>query len=200
MLDYLESIPQTVYTLAVRLAFCFCMRIGELRALEWSDYDAENQKMHIWKQVVAVKKNGRKRSDELVYHTKSNCPEGERYVYVSDEATQVLKELREINGEKQFILNGINGAQFAISENGFNEHLREFCTAAGVKYYSSHKIRFYGCTELLDAGVPARTVQKIMGHKYASTTEHYDRSKKKDKVDEGIWNDVFGSGLRGSTR
>ncbi len=72
------------------------MRIGELRALEWDDYDVETGTLHIWKEIVMEEANGKKRTDKLVYHTKSNCMEGERYLIVSDEAKEVLKELRMI--------------------------------------------------------------------------------------------------------
>lgn len=43
----------------------------------------------------------------------------------------------------------------------FYEHLRGYCKEAGVRYLSSHKIRFYGITSLYEAGVEERVIQKI---------------------------------------
>ncbi len=50
-----------------------------------------------------------------------------------------------------FMEKGTLSSQFL--QNRFNEHLRGYCKEAGVRYLSSHKIRFYGITSLYDAGV-----------------------------------------------
>jgi integrase len=193
LLAYLKTQPQTVYTLAVRLAFCLCVRIGELRALTWDDYDEESQMIHVWREIVREAKNGKKRVDTLVDHTKSYLSEGERYVPVSKEAREVLDELRKINGDKVFIIHGSQGAKFAISGDHFNAHLRTYCEAIGIRYLSSHKIRFYGVTALYKAGIVETDIQRIAGQKNVLTTRHYNRSEKKISVDAEKWEKVFGS-------
>lgn len=50
--SYLKTLEPTVYTLGVRLHFCFCMRIGELRALTWKDYNEQSRTMRIWHEIV----------------------------------------------------------------------------------------------------------------------------------------------------
>ena len=45
----------------------------------------------------------------------------------------------------------------------------------GVRYLSSHKIRFSNCTMLLENGHPIRDVQYAMGHTDQRMTEHYNR-------------------------
>lgn len=39
LIKYLKSIPQTRYTLACRLMACLPLRMGEIRALTWADYN-----------------------------------------------------------------------------------------------------------------------------------------------------------------
>jgi len=191
LMEYVESLEQTTYTLAIRLAFCFCMRIGELRALTWEDYDEENGLIHIWHEIVQVKEGKTMRTDVDVPHTKSHLESGERFVPVSDEARQVLAELRKINGEKKYILNGCRNAAFSISENKFNDHLKEYCEACGIEYFSSHKIRFYGITMLYENKVPEHIIQYIAGHANVSMTQHYNRPDYTKKINLEIWNSIF---------
>lgn len=191
LMEYLEGIEQTTYTLAVRLAFCFCMRIGELRALTWEDYDEKAGLMHIWHEIVQEKSGNVERSDMDVPHTKNRLESGERYVPVSDEAKIVLAELRKINGDKKYILNGCRGAAFSISENKFNDHLKQYCEECGIEYFSSHKIRFYGITMLYEKKVPEHIIQYIAGHSNVAMTQHYNRPDYTKKIDQDIWNSIF---------
>ena len=72
------------------------------------------------------------------------------------------------------------------------EHLRQLCKTCGVKYLSSHKIRFYGATELYDAGVKPEQIRRITGHTTLAMTEHYNRTSGKIYVNKEIWNRIFG--------
>lgn len=192
LMAFLREMPkQTIYTLAIQLAFCFCMRIGELRALTWDDYFPDKQKIYIRHSIIKQKKDGKKRCDVDVPHTKACREEGRRWVPVSNEAKKILEQLRIINGDKKYILQGSNNASFSISENGFNEHLRKYCKNAGIPYRSSHKFRFYGITALYDAGVDEPTIQYLAGHTTSDMTRKYRRSTIRD-VDSDIIEQIFG--------
>lgn len=191
LIKYIESLEQTTYTLAIRLAFCFCMRIGELRALTWEDYNEDEGLMHIWHEIVQVKSGNVQRSDVDVPYTKSHIESGERFVPVSDEAKIILEKLREINGDKKYILNGCRNAAFSISENKFNDHLKQYCEECGVEYFSSHKIRFYGITMLYEKNVPEHLIQYIAGHSNVAMTQHYNRPDYSQKISSEVWNSIF---------
>lgn len=191
ILKYLKNQKnQTVYTLAIQLAFCFCLRIGELRALTWNDYDEKSKTLLIWHQIVDQEKNGKMRCATDVPFTKTNTLEGRRLLFVSDEAARILSELRKINGNKKYILN--SSGKMPISTNRFNGSLKSFCEKAGVRYLSSHKIRFYGATELFNAGVDPEQIRRIMGHTTLAMTEHYNRTDGNILVDKEIWDKIFG--------
>lgn len=175
LLSYLRNLPQqTVYSLSVQLAACLCLRLGELRALTWDDYDEDNGKLLIWHQIVKVEKDGYKRSDIDVPYTKSHSKKGRRWVPVSTEAAKVLKQLRDLNGDRHYIIQ--SKGSMSITEQNFNEKLKQFCREAGVPYYSSHKFRFYGITALYDAGAEEETIRQIAGHTTVDMTRHYRRS------------------------
>lgn len=191
LVKYLKNIPQTRYTLACRLMACLPLRMGELRALTWADYNEREQKLHIHHEIVKEERDGKARCDVDKPFVKGGKDTGVRKIPVSSEAAQVLAELRAINGGCKYILQGQGNAEFSMSENRINTHLKEYCQAAGVTYYSSHKFRFYGATQLYKAGVPLDTVRYYLGHSTLKMTEHYLRLTPED-ANEDIIERVFG--------
>ena len=41
-----------VYSHCIGLMFCLCVRIGEMKALKWSDVDFENRKIYIHRSMI----------------------------------------------------------------------------------------------------------------------------------------------------
>ena len=78
-----------------------------------------------------------------------------------------------------------------ITINNYNEHLRKYCDACGIKYRSSHKIRFYNCSKMYEKGVDEKKIQTDMGHSSLSMTRHYDRRKAKP-MQEDLVEELFG--------
>ena len=159
------------------LATYLFMRIGELRALMWEDYHPEKNQIFVWHEITQGEKGNTKRSDRDVPHTKGGKESGRRRVFVPKEAAKILEKLRTINGEKKYILHASRNANFSISENRFNERLKKYCEACGVRYRPSHNFRFYGISALYEAGAVEREIQYAAGHSSVNTTRHYDRSK-----------------------
>ena len=50
---------------------------------------------------------------------------------------------------------------------------RRHCVAAGVADFGLRDLRAKGATEMYRAGVEARTIQHLLGHKSVRTTEVY---------------------------
>lgn len=186
LVAYINTLPQTRYTLAVRLAACFALRVGELRALTWADYDKDAKKLNVWHEIVKEAKGGKKSCDADKPFVKGGKESGRRKVPVSAQAAVILEELRTINGDKKYILNGAGTAEFAISTNKINEHLKKYCDGAGVPAYSTHKFRFFGATQMYEHGVPLSTIQYYLGHSTLQMTMHYLRPDVEDAADEII--------------
>jgi len=62
-----------------------------------------------------------------------------------------------------------------LNTDSFNARLKTRCNQCGIRYLSSHKIRFSNCTMLLENGMDIRDVQYAMGHTEQKMTEHYYR-------------------------
>ena len=107
LLSYLEAItPQTTSTLAIRLSFCLGVRIGELRAVHWEDYDPDSRTLYIHRQITSEPKGKVHRCQIEKAHMKGrNNTFGKRVIPLSDYAVDVLEQLRSINGDKTYILN-----------------------------------------------------------------------------------------------
>lgn len=95
ILEVLQSMKhKSGYEYGIELMFCLCIRIGELKALRWSDVDFRKKTINISREVVLRKDNdGINRPVEL-NHTKGG-EHGARILPLSDKALIILKYLRE---------------------------------------------------------------------------------------------------------
>ena len=196
LFNHLKSIPQNVYTLGIMLMFCLDIRIGELKALKWNDVDMEAGQIYIHSQIVdAEDENGKWCQEECDYtkaQEEGSDGGGERWLPLSKTAKQILYQLKLLCGDGEYIL--INKAGTTIKTNKFNEHLQKYCKACGIRYLSSHKIRFYAVTEQAKLGKSLPDIQYNSGHRNRSTTEGYIRSilNKKNAVADEDWEEIFG--------
>ena len=124
------------------------LRLGELCALKWKDVDLTTG-------VVTV------RSD-AVHRTKSG---EERVVQVSPQAAAVLRAWhgRDRPAGQDFVFHGPASRQlsYALTSRLFRKYRQLAGLPEGLTFHSLRKT--YG-TVLASAGVPLRTVQKMLGH------------------------------------
>lgn len=104
---------------------------------------------------------------------KGNCSSGYRTEPLLPEAVRILKKAQELNPTGTYIFEGKNG--LPITTDTFNRRLKKYCEEAGIKYYSSHKIRAYNVSVSYD-GTNLPQLQYLMGHSSASTTVGYIRN------------------------
>ena len=190
LFDYLDSIPDTIYSLGIMLMFCQDVRIGELRALKWSDYDEKEQTLFIGRQIVERRdKDGINRDIEVPY-TKGGdgC---DRIQPVSSRSQDILRRLRAIEPTDGYILANPDKDGCFIKDDTFNKWLRKYCQKAGVRYMSSHKIRFWAVTAMARAGMDLDTIMYNSGHKDKNTTLHYIRHAKNQMVNSEKWGSIF---------
>lgn len=188
LLQYLYNLKkQNVYSLAVSLAACLGKRIGELRALTWDDYNAETKELYIRHQIVLdyATPESKKKTFMDTDHLKSY--KEYQVMPLSKYAVYVLEQLRKINGNKPYILN--SAGKLPIEGSHFNEHLRDYCLACGIKYFPSHKFRFYGASEMYEQGIPEAEISAFLNHSNIETTRLYDRRKKvmKNETVESVY-------------
>ncbi len=178
VLRYLNSLErETTYQLAIHFMFCTICRIGEIKALRWSDVQADKQGrwfIAIKREVVDRKKGYRNRVQVELNHTKGNRASGRRRMQLSSEALKVLGILRMQNPKAQedaLIFQTRTGG--FLNTNRFNENLKRICNAVNIPYRSSHKMRFYGIAACAEASGNIVAVQKAAGHSSINMTNAY---------------------------
>ncbi len=141
-----------VYARCIGLMFCLCVRIGEIKALKWSDVDLENKRVFIHRSMVQSKE-GSVYTDKCVDRTKEKKKKCNRYEKLSELAISFLKQQRTETAfcEYVFMTNG-----HPLTTNMINKKLRKICAEAGVEYLSSHKIRFWAVTAMYNQNLVIR--------------------------------------------
>ena len=178
-----------VYARCIGLMFCLCVRVGEIKALKWSDVNISEKKVYIHRSMVQILENGTYK-DACVDRTKGKKRECNRYENLSDTAIKLLEEqlIENPSGEFVFMVN-----DHPLLSNIINRRLEKICKKAGVRYLSTHKIRYWAVTSMYEANVPEALIQYTAGHTNPSTTNHYKRlAKKKNDIDHNTWNSIFG--------
>lgn len=160
---------------ARELAFRLIIRIGELKALRWEDIHEDYIYIHqqtVERQVMNDDLTFESRTMETVNRMKGNKENGKRTQYLTPEAKEILKKIKQLNPNGEYILMK-DGRQ--LSTCTYNRHLRAFCENAGVEYHSSHKIRFTSASMLYD-GTNLALLSQLLGHTTTTMTLHYFRN------------------------
>lgn len=153
---------------AFRLLAFSGLRKGELRALQWKDFDFKTMQLDVSK-AIKVQREG-----EKIGPTKNDA--STRSISLDEDTTKVLRKWK-LEQQKYFLKRGIllkkDQLIFSDEENTtfmYRDHLRD-----AMKKYPSKKITVHGfrhthATLSLDAGIHYKDVQKRLGHKTADMT------------------------------
>ena len=126
------------------------LRLGELLELKIGDIDSESMKIHI--------REGKGKKD--------------RYIMLSQNVLNLLREYYIIYKPKDYIFEGQKGGKYSPKsvQNIFKNALRK----AGIKKKATvHTLRHSFATHLLDEGTDIRYIQELLGHKRLETTQIY---------------------------
>lgn len=180
LLEHLRNINEP-YSLAIQLAFCLFIRIGELKALTWDNIDFENRSVYLNRQIIQEPTL----NDDLTFSSKQTVIEnyikgctshGFRKEYLTDNAIDVLKKAKELNPDCEFVFMPYSRP---MNTERFNIYLKRYCNEVGIPPRTSHKIRFYSASVAYN-GSNLVTISKMMGHSQTATTMHYLRDVMQD--------------------
>ena len=178
-----------VYSRCIGLMFCLCVRVGEIKALKWSDVDFENRRVFIHRSMVQSNKKDCY-SEKCVDRTKGKKKECNRYENLSDLGISFLKEQRKETAFSEYVF---MSNDHPLMTNMINKKLRRICEMSGVEYLSTHKIRFWAVTAMYNAEIPDSIIQYTAGHADPATTNHYKRlAKSQPKIEADLWSELFG--------
>ena len=146
---------RAMFLLAIRTG----LRIGELRALRWSDVDMDRGLVHV-RQNATI--------DGKIKAPKNNTF---REVPLSDEARAALKA-HPRHVRSTFVFYQTNGAML------LEHHCKHPCRRASAKaklgrvvYW--HVLRHTFASHLATRGVPMKTIQDLLGHGSLAMTQRY---------------------------
>ncbi|MBO4998115.1 MAG: tyrosine-type recombinase/integrase [Lachnospira sp.] len=81
---------------------------------------------------------------------KGGTSRGYRKEYLTDEAIKILEKARKLNPTGEYLF---EPARKLMSTDRFNRRLKKYCEECGIKYHSSHKIRFYCASTAYDGKI-----------------------------------------------
>ncbi|MFH2032825.1 MAG: site-specific tyrosine recombinase/integron integrase [Bacteroidota bacterium] len=126
------------------------LRLGELLNLRIGDIDSESMKIHV--------RQGKGKKD--------------RYVMLSENVLNLLREYYKVYKPKEFIIEGQKGDKYSPKsvQSIFNAALKK----TGIKKKATvHTLRHSFATHLLDEGTDIRYIQELLDHKRLETTQIY---------------------------
>lgn len=153
-------------SMGVLLCFYTGIRLGELCALKWSDFDIETGTLFINRTVSRIR----------------HFEEGENKTALFVGAPKSRKSLRRIP-LPQFLLNTVDRTTYKNQENyiftqsdvpldprSFQKLYKRILKEAGVKDRKFHAIRHTFATRALELGVDIKTISELLGHSSVSIT------------------------------
>lgn len=164
-------------SLLLCMNFFLGLRIGELAALSWTDFDFERNIVHINKtesKFYERSEDGEKEGT-MVYKVVEDC----KTIY-SVRTIPILPEVKEIydlllqhhqehNYDSDYLCYDGNNT---IMVRSLDRTLRKLCALCSIKYFNSHAIRKTFATTLHNHNVPTRVISDILGHSEIGTTEN----------------------------
>lgn len=150
--------PEPVWLAAVLLGCDAGFRLGELRALRWTDLNEVTNKIVIsrsrWRNVEGSPKSRKPRS-----------------VPMTKRLREALRAIRATKLRGPYVLSNAQGGAFGSEY--LEQTMERLTRAAKVTECGWHTLRHTFITRLAMAGVPARTIQELAGHSSIVTTMKY---------------------------
>lgn len=175
--SFLKAIDGATYEVLFLTALNTGLRIGELLALTWDDVNFEKKEISVDKQMTYMKDRSTNKYQNKITppKTKSSI----RIIPLPDFLLPYLKKLKIQELEKKMRLQNkyanLNlifcaklGGYLAFSS--VRTSLNTILKTNKIKHFNIHALRHTYATRLFELGVPAKTVQVLMGHSDMSMT------------------------------
>lgn len=146
---------------AIRFALRTGLRQGEHRGLRWDVVDFRRRRVFV---RVSLSQDAKREEPPKNGRT--------RYVPLSDEALQVLKDQRaESMLKSEWVFCDPEGGAFTRAK--FEHQLIVACRRAGMRKVRWHDLRHTFASHLVMKGVSLRAAQELLGHSSITVTQRY---------------------------
>ncbi len=168
-----DHVETTVLDLGILLALYTGLRVGELSALKYSDFN--DGKLSVSRMEVHYKGEDGSEVKEVQEHTKTDA--GTREIILTAEAIAIIERLHRLNSFGEYLLMK-DGKR--IRAYRYTVRLKTICDQIGIKPRTMHKLRKTYGTNLLNGNVDEKLVQAQMGHSSIAVTKQYYYYNDKD--------------------
>lgn len=170
--------------LLLLLNFYLGLRIGELAALKFTDFDLINNVVIVQRTYVkSYLRDGAVRVGALRYYIDDGCKTtaGVRCVPLCEPALELYEKIVKLHSFRNYRSEFLcYDGKDIIKPRSLAGCLTRLCKLCGVAHIRSHDIRKTLATRLHEENMPTRMISDILGHSEISTTEKYYIKSKKD--------------------
>ncbi len=182
------------YDLVICMMFCLCCRVGEIEAMHFEDINPETQEILIHSEIVYVTGiDGNSGYFKEADYTKTGDDSGVDLLPLTATAMEIVNRCTALYGGEAegYIFKSASGG-FLYTKT-FNRHLKAVCEQVGIRYRSSHKIRFYTASALGgDEDMDMATLMRCGRWKDPSTAMHYQRMAREKTAKRRAFDRQFG--------
>lgn len=139
------------------------LRLGELCALKWSDFDAGEKELHISRTVQRIKEN---EETKLVIQSPKSI-NSDRIIPITDEMASLLCEMR---GNAPLMAYILTGTDKPMEPRTMQYRFSAFLKKNGLAVRNFHILRHSFATRCIENGVDPKSVSDILGHANVKTT------------------------------
>lgn len=165
---YIDVHAESVISYGILFGFYTGMRIGEIVALKWED---------VFDGSVYVHRTEECYRDEEGYHYQvRDVPKtkaGVRDVILTPQAKEIIKRLREINPDTEYVFTSKDGNR--VKADTLSNKLKRICVAVGIEPRAMHKARKTYASTLFQNHVDETLIINQMGHTDIETTKKFYR-------------------------
>lgn len=166
LLNYLND-NFSFKNLGITICLCTGLRIGELCALKWENFDLENKVLkvrHSLQRIYIV--------DEETRYTKikedmPKTKESNRDIPLSNDLYAIIKPLKKVCNDSFYVLS--NDVK-PIEPRTYRNYYKKVLSILGIPYLKFHGLRHSFATRCIESKNSVKTVSVILGHANITTT------------------------------
>jgi site-specific recombinase XerD len=145
-------------------------------------------------ELVSINIDDLRSDNTLKFRGKGNK---ERIIYLNNACLQAIKDYLELRLSQENVIDKealfISKNRVRLTPRGVEYVVDKSLKNAGLKGYSTHKLRHTAATLMYQSGTDVRTLQELLGHSNLSTTQiytHINEKQVQDAVNNNPLNNV----------